>query len=716
MKTRKKARTPDIAEIRILPPLAIGRLGSSAMPLDNYTLEASNPIGYRTLAPAATLTVDAASGAVVSDDLPLSISFRDPKGDIKPVCPFLEVWMLASGEKNLQPLTLEALHKLGMDDTALSWEVQVGNIKAFRRTGDPNDKIIAAVPLFNDHGVHPLLGKCRNFKPGKRLPLGSVRYLKPTAAFPEIRLRFTPATGKVYGPKFGDPNIVDDVYDASRGSWPGFNDDARNPPASRPRSTEPGGIYANVRGVSRGYLDDECDGLVKVHLKLKGRTLTAMARITCGPPSFAPDGLPIRTVTDELDQVELGPAVSGPVPMDEVSSIVRRALETVRLMNTAVLNSPAFNSMANQDTGSQRAAEPIFDPSVVDALAIRARHEAVLLALSSGTMAWFSRVLRRYTEVGDLSDDGRRKMPGMMRGADGSHLALTRRQASTIDAAAMEMTRANPPAKASPLTPTNLSAIQYHAQGNPPVAHPSSAISNAFPGLEMDFRNVWRRVFEGIVLHEADNIVVGVDANAPAKLRGLVNQRLISVNGISVIGILQGPAKPGGEVVPLPPQSNPPADDPMMGKTNLEWSNALADAMQMQGKSLKCVFVPDGGGRQTTVALKVRPFFEAGTGVIKNELLEPGELTQSLCSPWQNDYRECSCYYWAASRPDYVNVEPGTGGTSIGNNWLQRNRTPSSPKSYIVDDFSNPRLVTYEQMFRDWEHLLKFEIGGNDSE
>src|SRR5260370_37263722 len=179
--------------------------------------------------------------------------------------------------------------------------------------------------------------------------------------------------------------------------------------------------------------------MVQVQVSLRGKVLTAVARITCGPPNFAPDGLPIRTVADELEQVELGPSVSGPVPMAEVGSIVRRALETVRLMNTAALNSPSVNSMANQDTGAGRAAEPIFDPSVVDALAIPAHHQSVLLALNRETMAWFSTVLRRYAEGGDLSDDWRREMPGLMRGADGTHLALTRRQAAKIDATALEI-------------------------------------------------------------------------------------------------------------------------------------------------------------------------------------------------------------------------------------------------------------------------------------
>ena len=71
-------------------------------------------------------------------------------------------------------------------------------------------------------------------------------------------------------------------------------------------------------GVSRGYLDDECDGMVQVQVTLPGKTLTAVKRITCGPPNFAPDGLPIRTVADELEQIELGPSVSGPIPMAEV--------------------------------------------------------------------------------------------------------------------------------------------------------------------------------------------------------------------------------------------------------------------------------------------------------------------------------------------------------------------------------------------------------------
>jgi hypothetical protein len=104
--------------------------------------------------------------------------------------------------------------------------------------------------------------------------------------------------------------------------------------------------------------------------------------------------------------------------------------------------------------------------------------------------------------------------------------------------------------------------------------------------------------------------------------------------------------------------------------------------------------------------------------VIAREMAGPGDLTQSLCSPWQNDYRECDCFYWAASRPDFVNVEPGKDGKSKGNNWMQKDRTDSGDKKYISDDEDgvrgNPVLVSYQDLFAAWEENLRFIIAGKD--
>jgi hypothetical protein len=162
-------------------------------------------------------------------------------------------------------------------------------------------------------------------------------------------------------------------------------------------------------------------------------------------PAFAPDSLPMRTVADELEQLILGPEITdGEVSIDEAAEIVRRALETIRLMNTRAMNANVIEGRSNigstlfrQDTNDYgRNFAPGMASSIVDNLAVRSLHERIYAALKSGSAPWFAEVLRRPEEVGDLSDKGRRKMPPMLRGADGRALTLTRRQISKIVKAA----------------------------------------------------------------------------------------------------------------------------------------------------------------------------------------------------------------------------------------------------------------------------------------
>jgi hypothetical protein len=277
------------------------------------------------------------------------------------------------------------------------------------------------------------------------------------------------------------------------------------------------------------------------------------------------------------------------------------------------------------------------------------------------------------------------------------------------------------------LDPTNLTAqLKFRAAGNPPGTEPHSAISNCFPGLEFDFRNLWRRIFVGLVMHEADNVVIAAE---DSRYGHLVNHRMLSVDGDPLVGTVTGPRLPGGDPIQLGTMVNP------NGVTFFEWSNSLARVVAKAGTTVTCVFTadvavqpqapPESSTPVIRAELEIRRVFDQevaadGTllrrAVIARELVAPGELTQSLCSPWQNDYRECGCYYWAASRPDYVNVEPDGRGGSIGHDWMQANRSPSTPKQYIVDDRQDSRLVSYDDLFRDWERALRFEIDGKDSE
>jgi len=91
------------------------------------------------------------------------------------------------------------------------------------------------------------------------------------------------------------------------------------------------------------------------------------------------------------------------------------------------------STMPSQDSNdTNRFFAPIMAPTLVDNLAVVALHQGIFATLRSGTRPWFVDVLRLPEEVGDLTDKGRRKMPAMMRGADGRYLALTRRQIDTI--------------------------------------------------------------------------------------------------------------------------------------------------------------------------------------------------------------------------------------------------------------------------------------------
>jgi hypothetical protein len=272
------------------------------------------------------------------------------------------------------------------------------------------------------------------------------------------------------------------------------------------------------------------------------------------------------------------------------------------------------------------------------------------------------------------------------------------------------------------IDPMNLTAqLHYNAAGNPPSTLPESAISNAYPGLEFDIRNIWRRLLVGIELHEADNYVVGADAEHER----LVGRRLLTVGDHDVIGGLVGPTRPGAGSGPLTTPTNPD------GVTMLEWSNSLADVLARHvGQAVPCLFtsgpapnpvgkpakLPDPGFE--VVELRVRPLFatSAETGdplaVIAEEMAGPGDLTRGLCSPWQNDYRECACYYWAASRPDYVNVEDTAAGTTTGNHWFAKDR---EPRVYVLDNRFDSRLVSYDDLFQDWQGRLRFIVGGGDA-
>ncbi len=727
--------TKAIKELRILPPFAIGRLGSAPDPLDNYTIatDREGPLDFRTIVPAETLNVDTATGEITGSHVPKEVQFKQD-GRIRPVAPFLDVFALME-DGELVPLTLQMLA-----GAKLTWRVRVGNRKVVRRTRKEADLVAANTGWFSDHGAQPLKGHCKNFMSRDAfVDFGSARFIKPNQHYPQIRLRFTPAKGLIYGPHgVNDPIVPPEraIYDRAKGKWYHFEshgEDETVPPslfAIEPPA--PSWLHDN-KAVSRGYFDDACDGFVEARLTSNdGKVLTAMARICSSPPAVVPDSLFVRSLADDLEQVIHGPTVADDEPTEvtqaRAEDIVRRAFETVRFLNVAVLNGNDYkgrsalslDSMPEEEAAdTERAIRPVVAPDGADTLAILALHQQVYAALRGGAAPWFLRLLRNPDEVSDFTDRGRRKMPALMCGADNSYLALTHRQIDTVRTVAEGVQgRPKKTPKAASLTPRNLTAqLHYEAAGNPVSSRPVTSVANCCPGLEVDFRAIWRRMLIGLELREYDNLIVHADPPyAELKNHRLLRIRLPGQEAIEPMNLIKGPAAsdPDNFVI-LTTSDNP------YGLAPLEWSNALARLLSgFQGEEVHCdisrdeateAMVPWTKHNHKTWRFKVRHFFAAGTAVISEALAQAGELTQGLCSPWQNDYRECSCYYWASARPDYVNVEPGPEGLSIGDNWLQKKRTGQ----YVPDDYADSRLVFYDDLFTHWEKWLRFQVKGRDA-
>jgi hypothetical protein len=279
------------------------------------------------------------------------------------------------------------------------------------------------------------------------------------------------------------------------------------------------------------------------------------------------------------------------------------------------------------------------------------------------------------------------------------------------------------------ISPSNLAAqLNYRGRGNPWNTKPVTAISNCFPGLEFDFRVIWRRMFEGLTLIECNNLVLdGQGTLAPLK-----GHRLLAIEDPQEKGELlpvgvatKGATMPGyGDNLGTLANKN--------GVSFMEWANSLARIHGAQGRMVYGYFTckkspsevllptePAEVAHLKKVKLTVRQIFEPSgvdgkpTAAISRMLLEPGELTQGLCSPWQNDYRECACYYWAASRPDYVNVVDGPDGVSVGDNWMAVER---NGQGYILDNRSDSSVWSYEQLFQNWQGFLKFVVGGSEAQ
>ena len=246
--------------------------------------------------------------------------------------------------------------------------------------------------------------------------------------------------------------------------------------------------------------------------------------------------------------------------------------------------------------------------------------------------------------------------------------------------------------------------MQHVPAGNPFSSSPAAAIANCCPGLEVDFRAVWRRILKGITLREYDNLVLGgatVAGSRPGRPSAAGDQRRADDgdDGRAVAGRSRGrdAARQRG-------QSRPRSFTP-------EWSNELARLLKdSQGKTVTCIFTADavwgtvGGSRWTGAAAATYADHARARGahVLRGDTAFistparacPASSPRVCARPGRTTFASARATTGRRRVRTSSTSRPRPTGRSTGDNWLQKERTGT----YVPDDYVDERLLLYDEL------------------
>jgi hypothetical protein len=214
------------------------------------------------------------------------------------------------------------------------------------------------------------------------------------------------------------------------------------------------------------------------------------------------------------------------------------------------------------------------------------------------------------------------------------------------------------------LIPRNIAALRRGSTprmiaGNPVSTRLESGVGNCFPGLECDLRNLERRFFPFLEVDIDDNRIgiAGVDltgARAASRAGNLSAADLapytrlaqdIDAGGAWRIARLSGVFGTLGQLTLDIATLQPPS----AGQGRRPSDAWTAVRMLTEGSLVVLNLRGPGSGSMQLQGNRNR--YLDDNGALAGIFL-PGELTQSLCSPWTHDFRDCGCYYWASNHPD----------------------------------------------------------------
>jgi Ferritin-like len=287
--------------------------------------------------------------------------------------------------------------------------------------------------------------------------------------------------------------------------------------------------------------------------------------------------------------------------------------------------------------------------------------------------------------------------------------------------------------------PRNLTArAEFPVTGNPMVTRTEDAVANCFPGLELDIRNLDRRFFPGLVFNfvePADVRKKGTQYGAKLAYVDALEDPDLQLNSATTQHRLYDVMKIKKEVAQALYDTLTADPDPLPSTGNwyLEWLQVGNKRISMRGLTGLTVWrlvreleqgpvsigLEDRDRRHEPQSLHGwrRMFTDPLTGVISTAY-QPGELMQGLCSPWQHDFRDCYCHYWASNRPDLVmgEVYPGEpvlpGGDAedpsinIRVDWMRAYRSRElAVRAFPIIEKNRPYQFDHYQINHQWQNL-----------
>ncbi len=251
--------------------------------------------------------------------------------------------------------------------------------------------------------------------------------------------------------------------------------------------------------------------------------------------------------------------------------------------------------------------------------------------------------------------------------------------------------------------------------GNPITTRLESGVGNCFPGLECDIRNLERRFFPHLTVDFVGTFIVIEAVNLEsARAAG------ISPNELSQYEVIaEDLAAPGAPpwIVDALVGDFGPFGRLDLTRENLGTANHPADAWtavrllpEQQPVTLRLSRFQDSEGPTVTLTgLRVAYFDDRGT---LNPVFAVGEMTQSLCSPWTHDFRDCGCFYWASNHPDIAKPQrpfPGEGEPTAA--WDRPVPWQRSRKGSITQPPTPPEAdrrgqeMNYYEINQRWQEL-----------